>query len=720
MSRSFLRTAIGVTAIALASVAPGAWQQNPPQQRPPVFRGEAVLVTVDAYPQIDGRIVEGLKADDFQLFEDGKPQAIDSLEFVRVEPSLSEGERRDPNTVGEMLQMAADPHNRVFVVFLDRLHVSVDGSFATRRPMVDALNRIIGPDDLYGVMTQDTEPRALTLGRRSLSVEEQLTKHWTWGERHRITVDPNDPLEDGLKSCYEYKPPSPKEPLMPWYVDDNGQRRLLFEVLIDRRREDRTLLALERLVDRLAGMREARTVALLVTEGWRLFGINRGLANEAGVYGATRPPIGSSGGRVTLGDRTQRPETMIHPQQCQDELVRLANLDNERRFREIIRRANQANVTFYPINPSGLPTFDTPPTFGRPVAEVGATGPPQVKTLGPPDLAEDGNRLALRTGVMRTLAENTDGIAIVNTNDLSAGMKRIVDDVSAYYLLGYYSTNTTHDGRYRRIEVKTTKMSNVRMRARRGYFAPSNKPERGASAIPPGPAAAEPPKGLENALAELSRLRVSADVFARGAISGREALVAVEIGTARAAATPWSAGATAQVVLTPDGRGPLAPVTGAIEPGARGVLIAVPLDAAAATARVVVRVSAAREVLEDTAELRLAAPGPVSEAIVYRGRPAATSPLRPVADLQFRRTERVHIEWIVAGELDERSTRLLGKNGQPLPIPVTMTERDSGGRKVIAADLNLAPLSAGEYVIELTAGRAGASVVRLVAFRVTQ
>jgi hypothetical protein len=133
-----------------------------------------------------------------------------------------------------------------------------------------------------------------------------------------------------------------------------------------------------------------------------------------------------------------------------------------------------------------------------------------------------------------------------------------------------------------------------------------------------------------------------------------------------------------------------------------------------------VRVSAAGEVLEDTAELRLAAPGPVSEAIVYRGRPAATSPLRPVADLQFRRTERVHIEWIVAGELDERSTRLLGKNGQPLPIPVTMTERDSGGRKVIAADLNLAPLSAGEYVIELTAGRAGASVVRLVAFRVTQ
>ena len=65
----------------------------------------------------------------------------------------------------------------------------------------------------------------------------------------------------------------------------------------------------------------------------------------------------------------------------------------------------------------------------------------------------------------------------MNTNDIAAGMKRIVDDVSAYYLLGYYSTNTTHDGRYRRIEVKT-RPPGLQVRARRGYFAPDNKPVR--------------------------------------------------------------------------------------------------------------------------------------------------------------------------------------------------------------------------------------------------
>ena len=90
----------------------------------------------------------------------------------------------------------------------------------------------------------------------------------------------------------------------------------------------------------------------------------------------------------------------------------------------------------------------------------------------PPSLAEDGNRLRNRESAMLTLADNTDGIAIVNTNDLAAGMRRIVEDVSAYYLLGYYSTNTAHDGRYRRIDVKL-KAPDQRVRARRGYFAPS-------------------------------------------------------------------------------------------------------------------------------------------------------------------------------------------------------------------------------------------------------
>ncbi len=484
-------------ALTVAGAIPLAQQ---PQQRPPVFRGESVLVTVDVYPQRDGRIVEGLKAEDFQVLEDGKPQTVENIEFVRVEPVLSESERRDPNSLSEMLAAAADPHNRVFVVFLDAVHVTIPGSHATRRPLVDALNRIIGEKDLFGVMTQNTDPRALTFGRRLISIEEQLTKYWTWGERGRVGTDPTDPLESVLKTCYEFKP-IPNFP--PWTAYDNGQPRYLYEILIDRRREDRTLTALEQLVDRLASMREARSVTILVTQGWRLFREDRGLADEAKYYGAQRPQIGSSGGRVTIGDQTANAGTYADTKTCQDELVRLAALDDERRLRDLTVRANRANVSFYPINPAGLVTSDTSNSQNN-----------------PPSMEEEGNRLRNRLNSMMTLAGATDGIAVVNTNDIAAGMKRIVDDVSAYYLLGYYSTNTAHDGRYRRIDVKT-KPPGLQVRARRGYFAPDNKPVR--EVFTPAAAGPEPPKGLDTALGELGRLRTSADVFTRGAIVGDRA-----------------------------------------------------------------------------------------------------------------------------------------------------------------------------------------------------
>src|SRR6185436_16939330 len=184
--------------------------------------------------------------------------------------------------------------------------------------------------------------------------------------------------------------------------------------------------------------------------------------------------------------------------------------------------------------------------------------------------------------------------------------------------------------------------------------------------------------------------------------------------------TPWSGGADVQVVVTPDGAAPLAPVAARIEPGTRGVLVTVPIQASVGSVRVVSKMTAGGESLEDTVAITRAAAPLVGEAMLYRGRPAATSPLRPVADLQYRRIERVHVEWAIAGELDQRSARLLGKNGQPLAIPVTVTERETDGRKVVAADLNLAPLSFGDYVIELTVGRGTEAVVKLVAFRVIQ
>ena len=70
---------------------------------------------------------------------------------------------------------------------------------------------------------------------------------------------------------------------------------------------------------------------------------------------------------------------------------------------------------------------------------------------------------------LRELAENTDGRAIVNRNDLAAGMKQIIRDSSAYYLVGYNSTQAPTDGKFHEIKVRV-KRPGVQVRASQGLL----------------------------------------------------------------------------------------------------------------------------------------------------------------------------------------------------------------------------------------------------------
>src|SRR2546429_9446584 len=96
---------------------------------------------------------------------------------------------------------------------------------------------------------------------------------------------------------------------------------------------------------------------------------------------------------------------------------------------------------------------------------------------------------------LRTLALQTDGRAIVNRNDLATGMAQIVRDTSAYYLLGYNSTQAPSDGKFHEIKVRV-KRPGLQLRSRKGYWALS--PEAAAKALaPPKPGV---PKTVEAAL----------------------------------------------------------------------------------------------------------------------------------------------------------------------------------------------------------------------------
>jgi hypothetical protein len=395
------------------------------------------------------------------------------------------------------------------------------------------------------------------------------------------------------------------------------------------------------------------------------------------------PGVGVSGGRVVTGERANTGSTPS----CNVEFSRLMLLDNEVRMRDLVTFANRHNVTFYPVNPSGLEVFDRGPN------EMRATDPPGA-------LVQDMLRTEFRTEALRTLAGNTDGLAII-TNDLRGGLRRIVDDVSAYYMLGYYSTDRNFNGGYRRIEVKVARPG-VQVRARRGYFAP--RVGAGNTTEPAKPAAPAIPTGLADAMGALARLRPDTTLFVHGVIEGTDALLSIELGFAQM--TAFAAGGEVQVTATDASGTTVGSAATTIAAAARGVSMRLPLGAAPTgpvTFRVTARAGSAAP-LDARFETRPNSSPLLGDAIVFRASPAGTSPLRPAADFQFRRNERVHVEWPIRGTLDRREGRLLSRAGQPLAVPVTVTEREVEGRRALAADLLPAPLADGDYVIEVTAG----------------
>lgn len=479
------RTAVrlSLTIVLCAAVVPGL----PAQQRP-VFRSDAHFVIVDAYPVRDGKVVEGLTAADFIVKEDGVPQTIDTFEFVEGSVADPESARRDPNTITESREMASDPRRRAFVVDLDIHHVSIAGSHRIRVPLVRMLNEMLAPNDLFGVMSTEHDPGTLTFARKITTAEDMLARYWSWGMRDSAILHEE---EQGIVNCFSTEVTS--SGVVERYFDDGARRRKLPDVILELYRESKVLDHLDDLVDVLGNMREGRTSVVLVTEGWRLFPQNPRLVAAIERTQRNGPPgPGTVGGQLRMFDSISegvRDNCILLGQ-------RLARTDHQQRLRDLIARANQRNVSFIPVNPAGLVVFDTPMS-----EKVIPVDDPSKSVL-----VDDFDRITAREDGMRTLADRTDGMAVVKNNDLHAGLKRVTDQLRSFYLLGYYSTNRTFDGGTRHIAVTTTS-KDIDVKARRGYRAPTEE-ERRARA---NPVVMAGPSPVELALDLLSGLRAADD-----------------------------------------------------------------------------------------------------------------------------------------------------------------------------------------------------------------
>jgi VWFA-related protein len=641
-------------AIAVAAAGAAAIAAQEPQS---TFRSEANYVRVDVYASAKGENVTDLRQEDFELLEDGVAQTIDTFELVRVSGTRADPRGREPGDLAESRAMLDNGRSRVFVLFLDTLHVDPASSRTIAPPLIRMLTELFAPDDLVAVMTPRMTPRDVTFGRRTTIVERILREEW-WSDQLQPLVDET---ERTYRVCY-------------------GMDSLLFKTLTARHREEVTLDALEDLMAFLRDLREERKAIIAVTPGWTLFKPDTKLATAGGEDTPAIPAVVSDPrtGTITTRDATgDGSRDMLA--QCRSDRIRLAGVDHEDRFNELLDHANWANATFYPIDPRGLTTSNS---------------------IG-------------QASVLRQLAAQTDGTAIVNTNIISPVISRITADLSSYYLLGYRSSSTKDDGKFRRITVKSRRPG-VEIRARRGYLPVRTRDvSRAASSVAakaaPDPTAAAYTSAI-GALAALGRdLPLKASVaWRRGSAGPGELWITSEV----SASPEWKNGGEIELRVARAGGGDVARSRADIAPGTRSVttrLSAPSLEPGAYAIHVQGRPGAGGATVSETVNITVADAAGAGALLVRRG-PATGNREAPTADPRVRRNEQVRVE--VPGSGSPATARLLDRTGKPLNVPLTVATRsDADGTVWNTAQLVLAPLSPGEYLVEVTEAPSSSTIV---------
>lgn len=137
--------------------------------------------------------------------------------------------------------------------------------------------------------------------------------------------------------------------------------------------------------------------------------------------------------------------------------------DNQVELRLAVNSAVRANVSIYPVDTRGLQAIV--PGGAASQGSRGGRG-----AFSGSSMRGQITQLAASQETLTTLAADTGGTAFTDTNDFGGAFTKVQRDISAYYILGYSSSNPALDGRYRRIQVKL-KRSDLKVEFRAGYYA---------------------------------------------------------------------------------------------------------------------------------------------------------------------------------------------------------------------------------------------------------
>jgi VWFA-related protein len=412
--------------LAQEAVSPPA-SQEPPS---PTFPGQVEQVTVDVVvTDKKGVPIKGLVKEDLEILEDSVRQTVVSFEAVEV-PSVPSAIPK-PRPKVSTNQDGEGAQGRTFVVLFDDIRLTPAMAHRAKGAVADFLT--------HGVREGDRVTLVATLAGT-----------W-WTTRMAAGRDELITLVKRLDGRY---------------IPDSSRERMT-DLEAKRIQMDRDVEVAKRVQRRYTELGITQMQSPEPSQArYMATSIDRYVESRAAdVYSQSRVRS-----RTTLAILERSLEALNATRGRKSLILVSAGFiwdSNLEEFKSVARAARRANAAVYFVNAEGLKAMPFQMT-----AEFGAALPEMDLGFA---LTED----FWDAEGAEAIASDSGGFTVRDSNDLTAGFKRIADENSSYYLLGYNSTNTARDGVFRKISVRAPGKKDVEIRARKGYYAPTSDGDTG-------------------------------------------------------------------------------------------------------------------------------------------------------------------------------------------------------------------------------------------------
>jgi VWFA-related protein len=380
-------------------------QQTPAPTQRPTFISQVDLVTLDVIVRDKrGQFVPDLKAEDFVILEDGVPQTVSDHRLFYGGRELSVQILNAPTAAPEGMILpptrpVADVAGRVFIIFIDDLHLQAGDSPRVRNLLTQITNTLVHDGDLFAVVST---------GPSSIEVNPTY-------DRGRLTESIKKVMGAGM---------SPEDILLS-PTSQGGPQELRHRVHVAFSTAYDLLKQMEKINNR-------RKAFVYLSSGYDFNPFTESRWKQAQERFSVPERDANGNVPVETGNK-YRERDPGNPFETGSASFAMADLVSQ--LAELVRAANRANATFYTIDPRGL--------------------------MAGPDINQDLTTSEWRSHVqtsvdsLKTIADLTGGFCICNNNDFKKGLERIDAETSDYYILRYYSSNPDPLRRIRKIEVRT-------------------------------------------------------------------------------------------------------------------------------------------------------------------------------------------------------------------------------------------------------------------------